>query len=108
MKQIKTIATKLDATEAFNERVNAALAEGWTLVRREVLEGSPHDHAALFAELEREVYGKNDPKECKHCKHKNTLFVPDSPCPKCKNYEKWELSEKFADGNNAKKEDAKT
>lgn len=34
MKQIKTILVKVEQLEEFDKRVNNALAEGWTLVKR--------------------------------------------------------------------------
>lgn len=48
--KIKTIWTTYPAT--FDDQVNAALEEGWRLVRREVLQ-DPHcmDDSALYAEL---------------------------------------------------------
>lgn len=59
MKKIKTIVNRLDNHEAFDEEVNAAIAQGWELKKREVLQPSaqpteghiltPH----LYAELER-------------------------------------------------------
>ena len=58
-KQIKTVVCKLESNDDFDKCVNAAIAEGWTLVRREVLppyEGETQVfYRALYAELEREV-----------------------------------------------------
>lgn len=59
MKQIKTIITRRDREEAFDLAVNAAIAKGWTLVRRYVDPGlnggSLVFYPVLIAELEREV-----------------------------------------------------
>lgn len=95
MKQIKTIKNRLDNNEDFDKEVNAAIEEGWTLTKREVIIPQAQSqattfHTMLYAELEMEVFGKNDKKNCTNCKHKGTLFVPDSPCPECKSYMKWE------------------
>ena len=58
MKQIKTIIERYDFENAFDRRVNAALADGWQLAGRAVIKGVdgrlalwPH----LIAELEKEV-----------------------------------------------------
>ena len=55
--QIKTIEFRLDASEEFDEAVNKALSEGWSLVKRDVLppyEGASYiHHRMLYAELER-------------------------------------------------------
>ena len=59
MLEIKTIAERVENLEDFDKQVNEALAEGWELVRREVLppyEGAIHWWPrALYAELERIV-----------------------------------------------------
>jgi hypothetical protein len=54
--KIKTICYALEATAKFDEEVNAALAEGWQLVRRDVLPGMSYTETnwakrALYAEL---------------------------------------------------------
>lgn len=54
--KIKTICYALEATAKFDEEVNAALAEGWQLVKREVLPGMSYTETnwakrALYAEL---------------------------------------------------------
>lgn len=60
MKQIKTIIERY--ADNFDKAVNAALAEGWILTKREVLppfEGERfYAEQKLYAELEREA------KEC--------------------------------------------
>lgn len=57
MKQIKTIIKQY--ADEFDEVVNAALAEGWTLTRREVLPPFEGERfyvvQKLYAELEREA-----------------------------------------------------
>ena len=54
--EIKTIVIRLDNAGEFDERVNAALKEGWQLVKREVLQPaaqSPerYTYIMLYAEL---------------------------------------------------------
>lgn len=95
MKQIKTIKNRLDNNEEFDNEVNTAIKEGWTLVKRDIIlpiAQSPLTtfYTMLYAELERDVYNEGDKKYCKNCKHDGTLFVPGSPCPKCKKFDKWE------------------
>ena len=59
MKTIKTIMVNADYPGEFDDRVNAALRDGWKLVRRDVL--TPFEgrnwvfHRMFYAELEREV-----------------------------------------------------
>lgn len=59
MIQIKTIKMKLDSSEAFDNKVNEALKDGWILVKRDVLppfETMNHEYyRMLYAELERRV-----------------------------------------------------
>ena len=62
--EIKTIYKQMDLRREFDEEVNAALAAGWTLVRRDVLDGRPLPdnvfmHRGLYAEL---VKSAPDPK----------------------------------------------
>ena len=90
MKQIKTISYRVDEAMEFDFEVNKAIEEGWILKNRKVYPGSLNSFAFLYAEFEKEVFGENDKKNCTNCKHKGTLFVPDSPCPECKSYMKWE------------------
>lgn len=54
--EIKTIYKQMDLRRDFDEEVNAALAGGWTLTRRDVLDGRPlpdnvYMHRGLYAEL---------------------------------------------------------
>lgn len=83
MKQIKTITKQLDGSVQFDAEVNAALAEGWTLVKREVLQAYEGQtrvfYRMLYAELERE-------KKCFNCKNIGT-----EACRECNDtLDKWE------------------
>lgn len=66
MKQIKTIKYRLDNAAAFDEAVNKAIEEGWTLTERKVLQpcsqptNGVYFHNMLYAELERFT----EPDEC--------------------------------------------
>lgn len=60
MLQIKTIRNRLDNPTLFDNEVNAALRDGWTLKKRTVLrpigqQESTYIHMMLYAELEKEV-----------------------------------------------------
>lgn len=60
MLQIKTIRNRLDNPITFDDKVNAALRDGWTLKKRTVLRPigqseSVFGHMMLYAELEKEV-----------------------------------------------------
>ena len=60
MLQIKTITDRLDFSNRFDTEVNDALADGWELVRRDVLppmamRNGDQTYSVLYAELEREV-----------------------------------------------------
>lgn len=93
MKQIKTIMRNASAAEEFDAEVNKAIAEGWTLVKREVLrsyDGEANSFIRmLYAELERE----EAPRACWTCKHYKK--DGDVPCARCdKNtLDKWEQGE---------------
>ena len=81
MLQIKTI--KHQDPERFDDRVNEALADGWTLVRR--LAG-PED---FVAELEREIE-----KVCQTCKY-DKRRGSEEPCRNCipgETLNKWEAA----------------
>lgn len=65
--EIKTITYRLNCVEGFDHEVNKAIADGWTLVKREVLqppaqpnEGKTYFHVMLYAELEK---GRTEPRE---------------------------------------------
>lgn len=54
--EIKTIYKQMDLRREFDEEVNQALAAGWRLTRRDVLDGRPLPdnvfmHRGLYAEL---------------------------------------------------------
>lgn len=60
MLQIKTIRNRLNNPIPFDNEVNAALRDGWTLKKRTVLRPigqheSTYIHLMLYAELEKEV-----------------------------------------------------
>lgn len=60
MLQIKTIRNRLDNNTYFDDEVNAALRDGWTLKKRTVLrpisqQEATFVHMMLYAELEKEV-----------------------------------------------------
>ena len=82
MKQIKTIKNRLDNAEIFDDEVNAALAEGWCLTRREVIRPNAHpvgetSFTMLYAELEREI-----PESKRCCEACGTERCTDAPCLK--------------------------
>ncbi|MBR5865752.1 MAG: hypothetical protein IKY89_05715 [Alistipes sp.] len=52
--EVKTVRRQMDYAEKFDEALNQALATGWTLVKREVVNpATPDEHIMLYAELER-------------------------------------------------------
>lgn len=58
--EIKTITDRLDNANSFDKKVNAALADGWRVVKREVLQppsqpstGGVYFNMMLYAELEK-------------------------------------------------------
>lgn len=54
MKQIKTITIRMNAAGEFDQKVNEAIKEGWTLIERKVLQPHTEDkYTMLYAELER-------------------------------------------------------
>lgn len=60
MLQIKTIWNRLENATLFDDEVNVALRDGWTLKKRTVLRPigqseSVYGHTILYAELEKEV-----------------------------------------------------
>lgn len=88
MKQIKTISVR-DAAE-FDKQVNAALAEGWTLKKRDVLPpydcGSTYFYRKYYAELEK---GEVLEKSCDNCKYER-ISAGAEPCLYCYYESKWE------------------
>ena len=102
MLEIKTIWGELGGSTLFDTKVNEALAEGWELVRREVL--PPRQVATaptlLYAELERmtELEEEEEPEDdgtaewvvsrnptapyrCNKCGH--STATPAPRCPGC-------------------------
>ncbi len=64
MKQIKTVIYNIDYAMDFDEAVNEALADGWTLIHREMRTPRiPDRKTLLYAELEKEVWDESDGKE---------------------------------------------
>ena len=58
--EIKTIVDRLDNAKSFDDKVNAALADGWRMVKREVLmppsqpnTGFTFFYTMLYAEMEK-------------------------------------------------------
>lgn len=96
MKKIKTIMVNADHPGEFDDRVNAALRDGWKLVRRDVLH--PHDgphwvfHRMFYAELERETVPPEVLRDCQTCKWVNRDSHSE-PCRNCLEGEKWEEQE---------------
>lgn len=69
MLQIKTIALPVDVAALFDEKVNAAIAEGWVLNRRDVV--LPHNSDTktfLYAELSKVVITEKE-RCCENCKY---------------------------------------
>lgn len=106
MKQIKTVYKDINPrlspaseVQEFDDAVNAALAEGWTLVNRGVLGphvGEIYDYNRTFyAELEREIVERAEEEQageecdCGNCRYYGTA-VYDFPCTDCKDCDKWE------------------
>lgn len=101
MLEIKTIFIKIDDCKKFDEQVNQAIAEGWELVRRDVI--APHvpdRYTLLYAELERitEAEEEEEPEDdgtakwvvsrnpsapyrCNKCGH--STATPAPRCPGC-------------------------
>lgn len=85
MLRIKTIVHHDSKT--FDEQVNTALMEGWTLIKREVIQTSPTTWK-LYAELETVVITESE-KCCENCLH----FEKDGsdlPCNACEDASNWE------------------
>lgn len=79
MLQIKTICKNL--TKDFDEAVNAALAEGWTLCRRAIVpEG-------FIAEMEKEIITEAE-RDCDNCEYCD-LREDQGPCKTCAGHSNW-------------------
>jgi hypothetical protein len=86
MLQIKTIKEK--TPEHFDKLVNEALADGWTLTRRE----SQVMLSLYLAELEKVVITEAE-KTCDNCKHCDA-HPEAEPCASCsEDCDKWEAWE---------------
>lgn len=101
MLEIKTILQPLRNYGDFDKEVNAALAEGWELVRRDVITQSSDSYdPMLYAELERvtELEEEEEPEDdglaewvvsrnpsapyrCNKCGH--STATPAPRCPGC-------------------------
>ena len=102
MLQIKTIYDQILNAYNFDQEVNTAITEGWTLTKREVLlpNARPVDAdgcIVLYAELERDVITEAE-RVCENCKHYD-LDPNMEPCRNCNdspnNYPtKWEPIER--------------
>lgn len=85
MKQIKTIADYKIKT--FDEEVNAAIAEGWDLVKRDCHLVGRDRGPMLYAELEKEVVTEAE-QTCENCKHRDD--PPGGPhCIDCAPEDNW-------------------
>lgn len=61
MKQIKTVVYDIDYPGDFDGAVNKALADGWTLIHREMRTPRiPDRKTLLYAKLEKEVGDESD------------------------------------------------
>ena len=82
MKQIKTIAYHLDKIEKFDAKVNAAIADGWTLTNRTILL-----EQVLFAELERVTVTEAE-RCCDNCAYCD-CSGHEEPCFSCEDASNW-------------------
>ncbi len=98
MLQIKTIKHPFNHSTTFDEEVNIALAEGWRLIKREVIGPHPIKTEAfnvwimLYAELEKDVITEAERccENCAYCDCDATL----EPCVSCDDdASKWEPME---------------
>lgn len=83
MKQIKTI--RKVHPDDFDKEVNAALEDGWILVRRSIFP------SYFVAELERDIITEAEKccDNCAYCDYPNTR----KPCADCDNASHWEEGE---------------
>lgn len=88
MIQIKTIHHRIDESVKFDDEINAALAEGWRLTKREFVTG----YCVLYAELERELITEAE-RDCGNCKHCDN-DADAEPCASCSSTaSNWEAAE---------------
>lgn len=105
MLEIKTVKNWLDSSDDFDKEVNAALAEGWELTRRDIIiPQTANKYTMLYAELERYtaeseeeepeddglarwVFSRRNPLEPYHCSFCGHPADPSkalpSLCPNC-------------------------
>lgn len=88
--KIKTITKQLGNANDFDNEVNAALADGWVLTKRDVLQpqSQPNDgchyiHTMLYAELEKR---DEETRQCRDCTHFEDC---SGYCTDCHNGSKW-------------------
>lgn len=88
MIQIKTIVHH--ESETFDEKVNTALMDGWTLIKRDVVQASPTTWK-LYAELEKVVITESE-KCCDNCAYSD---APSHawPCNDCEDASHWDSIE---------------
>ena len=97
--RIKTI-TAQTPTE-FDKAVNEALAEGWVLVKRDVLAPYEGEETAwprmYYAEMQKNASvqksGAIPGRICYNCRHYDRLEIDGeaSPCHRCEGYSRWEV-----------------
>lgn len=89
MIQIKTIAQDLSRSEKFDKEVNEAIADGWTLAKRERVSTPSGYKDYLYAELVRETITEAE-RCCENCAHYDTVSH-NPPCCDCSaDGNKWE------------------
>lgn len=87
--KIKTIIRNFDWVEEFDKEVNEAQEEGWRLVKREVLPGTPGDPGSrrlLYAELvqlDPEPEPEDQPLDPIVCLESLRKFCTGSMCDTC-------------------------
>lgn len=83
MKQIKTIKTRIETPEEFDQTVNDAIAEGWELTKRYTIP------SFFIAEMEGNVITE-DERVCENCLHRYK-HLDEEPCQSCgDDASKWE------------------
>lgn len=90
MKEIYTFWGALSLACDVEGAINEKLAEGWQIVRREIIP-CPADpcKSVLFYELERDFITE-DEKTCENCRHYDRDGNVE-PCASCTDGEKWEV-----------------
>lgn len=84
MLQIKTIVKEIQYVQAFDEEVNQALAAGWHLAKRDLVQHTLAARGTLdyfYAELVRDIITEAE-RNCDNCRH----FDNDAdaePCASC-------------------------